>query len=217
MDGKIKFIIADDHPLMRKGIRDILEENNDWIVIGEAGDGLQTFDLVKESIPDVLIIDIDMPKLNGLEVIKMIIKEQYPIKIIVLTMYNQETIFNKAMDLGVMGYIIKDAAITEIFDAVDNVLSGKYYISPSISGFLVKREIKTDIASNYIAGISKLTPTERKILKMISQNYTTKNIANELFVSIKTIDTHRSNICKKLGIHGTNALLRFALDNKEYL
>ncbi|HOJ08880.1 MAG: response regulator transcription factor [Ignavibacteriota bacterium] len=217
MDEKVKIIIADDHPLMRKGIKDILEENKDWIVVGEAGDGQQTLELFKKLKPDVLIIDIDMPKLNGLEVIKIIKDDESMIRIIILTMYDEEIIFNRAMDLNVMGYVIKDSVVTEIYESVKNVLAGKHYISPSISGFLVKRDVKINTVPNYIAGISKLTPTERKILSLISKNYTSKSIANKLFVSVKTIETHRSNICQKLGIHGTNALLKFALMNKEIL
>lgn len=214
---KTSIIIADDHPLMRRGIRDVLEENNDLIIIGEAQDGEETFNLTKTLQPDILIIDIDMPKLNGLEVINLLKKEQINTKIIVLTMYDKESIFNKAIDLGVIGYVLKDAVINEIIDAVKNVQDGKYYISPLISNFLVNRGLKSEKYPEVFAGISKLTPTERKILKMISQNRTTKEIANELFISIKTVETHRANICQKLGLHGTNALLRFALENKEIL
>lgn len=209
-------IIADDHPLMRRGIKDVLEENN-ISVIGEAGDGEETINLTKTLQPDILIIDIDMPKLNGLEVIELLKKEQIPTKIIVLTMYDKESIFNRALDLGVIGYVLKDSVVNEILDAIKSVMEGKYYISPLISNFLINRGLKSEKYPEVITGISKLTPTEKKILKLISQNFTTKEIANELFISIKTVETHRSNICQKLGIHGTNALLRFALENKEIL
>lgn len=214
---KIKVLIADDHPLILRGIKDVLEENNQVKIIGEAFDGEEAYKMTRELSPDILIIDIDMPKLNGLEVIKMIKKELPLIKIIVLTMYDKETIFNRAVDLGVSGYILKDSLVNEIFEAVKLVSIGKSYISPQISNFLIKRTIRMDYASEIISGISKLTPTERKILRLIAQNLTTKEIANELFISIKTVETHRNNICQKLGVHGTNALLRFALEHKEIL
>lgn len=214
---KTRIIIADDHPLMRRGIRDVLEEISDFTIIGEAGDGAETYNLTKTLQPDILIIDIDMPKLNGLEVINLLKKERIQTKIIVLTMYDKESIFNRAMDLGVIGYVLKDAVVNEITEAIKNVQAGRYYISPLISNFLVNRELKSEKYPELIAGISKLTPTERKILKMISQNLTSKEIANELFISIKTVETHRSNICQKLGLHGTNALLRFVLENKDLL
>jgi len=214
MDKKIKILIADDHPLIRKSIKDIIAENKQWQVAGEAGDGEQTLALVDQIKPDVLIMDIDKPKTNGLEVAKIIHSKQLPVKIIVLTMYDKESIFNRAMDLGAMGYVLKDSVVSEIVDSIKNVIGGKYYISPSISGFLVKSGASNIRDTDYITGISRLTPIERKILKMVSKNMTSKNIANELFVSVRTVETHRSNICQKLGLHGTNALLRFAIENK---
>lgn len=218
MAEKIQIIIADDHPLMRKGLKDLFEEYSvDWQVIGEASDGEEAIALIEKLPGSVLIIDIDMPKLNGLEVAKLIQSNNIPASIIILTMYDKENIFNRAMDLGVMGYIIKDSAVNEIIDAVKNVSLGKFYISPSISSFLIKRGQFYSSGTGDAAGISALTGTERKILKMISVNMTTKEIASDLFISIRTVETHRSNICRKLDIHGTNALLRFALDHKDVL
>jgi len=218
MSQNIQLIIADDHPLMRKGLKDLFEEYTEaWKVIGEASDGVEALTLIERFPGSVLIIDIDMPKLNGLEVAKLIQAQKIPASVIILTMYDKENIFNRAMDLGVMGYIIKDSAANEMIDAVKNVSNGKFYISPSISGFLVKRGQFYASGTGDAAGISTLTGTERKILKMISNNMTTKEIAHDLFISIRTVETHRSNICQKLNIHGTNALLRFALDQKDLL
>ena len=216
MFENIKIIIADDHPLMKKGLKDIIEDQGEWEVVGEADDGEQALRLIEELDAGVLIIDVDMPKLNGLEVAKTVQSKKYDISIIILTMYDKENIFNRALDLGVMGYVLKDSAATEIIDAVKNVSSGKHFISPSISGFLVKRgQYQTSGAD--AAGISKLTAAERKILKMISKSMTTKEIAQELFISVRTVETHRSNICQKLNISGTNALLHFALGHRNIL
>lgn len=217
MDVKVNMVIADDHPLMRKGIADILEENKQWKVVGEAADGEQALHLIDEVHPQVLIIDIDMPKVNGLEVAKIIQRRSLPVSVIVLTMYDNETIFNRAVDYGVKGYVLKDSVVTEIVDAVRSVVAGKHYLSPSMSGFLVKRAQSMTANAGSIAEIARLTPAERRVLKMIADNRTTKQIAEELFISVRTVETHRSNICQKLGLHGTNALLRFALEHKNVL
>jgi DNA-binding NarL/FixJ family response regulator len=218
MINELKIILADDHPLMRKGLKDLFEENkNNWKVVDEASDGEEALEMIQKYNNAILIIDIDMPKLNGLEVSKIIQSKKLPVKIIVLTMYDKENIFNRAMDLGIMGYVIKDSAANEIIDAVKSVSENKFYISPSISSFLVKRGQFYSSGSSDAAGISNLTGTERKILKMIANNLTTKEIANDLFISIRTVETHRSNICQKLNLHGTNALLRFALEQRDIL
>lgn len=217
MNGEVNIVIADDHPLMRKGIADILEENEGWRVVGEAADGEQALRLTEEAHPHVLIIDIDMPKLNGLEVARIIQKRNLPVSTIVLTMYDNETMFNRAVDFGVKGYVLKDAVVTEIVDAVRNVVAGRHYLSPSMSGYLVKRAQTTGTDAAYMADVARLTAAERRVLKMIAENRTTKQIAEELFISVRTVETHRSNICHKLGLHGTNALLRFALEHKNAL
>ena len=214
MSDSISIILSDDHPLLRKGLKDIIEEHEAWHVVGEASDGERTLELIEQCNPDIMIIDIDMPKLNGLEVARIVKKRKLAVGLIILTMYEKETFFNRAMDLGVMGYVIKDSAATEIVDAIKSVAAGKYYISPSISGFLVKRG---QYASDDAVGISLLTATERRVLKMVAENMTTKDIANELFIGIRTVETHRLNICQKLNLHGTNALLRFALAQRDVL
>ena len=213
-DQKVTIILADDHPLMRKGLKDIIEEQDGWSVIGEAGDGEQTLELINKLQPAIVIMDIEMPKLNGLEVAKIVQQKNLTVNVIILTMYNNESLFNRAMDLGVSGYVIKDSAAREIIDSIKTVAEGKYYVSPSLSSFLVKN---VRLGSNGIKGISKLTTTERKILKMISENMTTKDIARELFISTRTVETHRTNICQKLDLHGTNALLKYALEHQQVL
>jgi DNA-binding NarL/FixJ family response regulator len=217
MNEDVRIVIADDHPLMRKGIIGVIHEIPHWRVVGEAADGEQALRLLDELHPHVLIIDIDMPKLNGLEVAKIVQQRKLLVKVIVLTMYDNETMFNRAIDVGVMGYVLKDAVVTETVDALRNVLAGKYYLSPSVSGALAKRVRLDEDEPAYALGLSKLTRTERKVLKLIAENRTSKEIAEELFISVRTVETHRSNICQKLDLHGTNALLRFALAHHDAL
>lgn len=211
----IRIILADDHPLLRKGLKDIINNEKNFQVIGEAGDGNEALELIKELKPDIAIIDIQMPKMGGIELLNLLQQQKIKLDIIVLTMYDKENIFNRAMDLGVKGYIMKDSALSEITEAIKNVAAGKYFISSSVSDLLVKRNIMS--VSDDDTGISKLTLTERKVLKMIADNMTSKEIANELFISEHTVNTHRSNICSKLNLRGTNALLHFLLEHKDFI
>lgn len=217
MKEEIQVIIADDHPLLRRGVRELIEEQQGWSVVGEASDGEKALELVKKFNNAILIIDIMMPKMNGFEVAKAMKENKLPNSIIILSMHNKESFFDRAMDLGIMGYVIKDSTDTEIIDAVKNVAAGKYYLSPTISGFAIRRGKYNNSGSVDVIGISNLTVTERKILKMISENMSTKDIANKLFISTHTVEKHRANICQRLDLHGTNALLRFALEHKDIL
>ncbi len=217
-DNSITVLIADDHPLLRKGLKDIIDDEAELCVIGEAGDGEQTLSLIRQLKPEIAIVDLNMPKISGLEVVRLIKEENINVKVIVLTMYDKENIFNKAIDLGINAYVIKDSALTEIVSAIKNVAAGKYFISPSISGFLVERKKLSKTSGSQLSEeedlmIPKLTGTELKILRMIANKMTTKDIADTLFISINTVSTHRSNICEKLNLKGPNALLRFVLDH----
>ncbi len=212
-DEKIKIILADDHPLLRKGLKDIIDEQIQFDVIGEAGDGEEALDMIQKLNPHIAILDIHMPKLNGLEVVRLLRQKKINVELIILTMYDKENFFNRAMDLGIKGYIMKDSVLTEIVDAIKSVSEGKYYISSLMTGFLVKKSQFISDEGEDSIGISKLTTSERKILKMIAANLTTKEIAEELFLSIHTVETHRSNICQKLNLKGPNALLHFVLDH----
>jgi DNA-binding NarL/FixJ family response regulator len=217
MKQEISIIIADDHPLLRRGVKELIEEQEGWQVVGEASDGEKALELVKKFKDAILIIDIMMPKMNGFEVAKAMRENKLSNNIIILSMHNKESFFDHAMDLGILGYVIKDSTDTEIIDAIKNVSAGKYYLSPSISGFAIRRGQYINPGTEDVIGISKLTTAERKILKMISENMSTKEIANKLFISVHTVERHRANICQRLDLHGTNVLLRFALEHKDVL
>ncbi|MFA6979447.1 MAG: response regulator transcription factor [Ignavibacteriaceae bacterium] len=209
-----KLIIADDHPLFRKGLVDLISTISQFSICGQADDGIEAIDLIKKNNPDIAILDINMPGMNGFDVAKKIKSDKLAVDIIFLTMYNEEELFNKAMDLGVKGYILKECAVKDILDCIISVSEGKHYISPVISDYLVNRSSILNINENQKSGIDKLTPTEKQILQLIAENKTSKEIADKYFISIRTVDNHRMNICNKLSIHGSNALLKFALENK---
>lgn len=174
MKNKIKIIIVDDHPIFRSGLKQIIEEETDIEVIDEAGDGEKALLLINEKKPEIAILDIDMPKKTGLEVLKELSKNKNTVKIIFLTMYKEENVFNEAMDLGVRGYVLKESAVDDICESIRLVAKDDYAISPVISNFLVKRlNLNMSLKKNN-PSISNLTPSERNILSLISQNKTTR-------------------------------------------
>lgn len=217
MLGNLQIILADDHPLLRRGVKELIEEQEGWSVVGEASDGEKALELTRKFPDAILIIDIIMPKMNGFEVAETIQRNKLPNNIIILSMHNKENFFERAMELGVKGYVIKETTDKEIIEAIKTVAEGKYYLSPEISDFALRRGKYIDYNNKEAEKIANLTGSERKILKMIFENMSTKEIASKLFISVHTVERHRANICQKLDLHGTNALLRFALENKEIL
>jgi len=204
-------LIADDHPVVRSGLRVVLEKDQAFTVLHEADNGDIALQLIRQSKPDVAILDVEMPVMDGFGVARAIQDEAIPVNVIIMTMHNDEQTFNKAMDIGINGFVLKENAVTDIVNAVHLVMDGKHYISPSLSEYLLQRARPQPQATNTIAD---LTPAEKNILRLIADQKTTRTIADELFISPKTVEKHRSNICTKLNLHGAYALLKFALDNK---
>jgi DNA-binding NarL/FixJ family response regulator len=167
--------------------------------------------------PNVAIVDLDMPKMNGLELTTAIEREQLPVRIIILTMYREEDMFNEAMDLGVLGYVLKDSAADDILHCIRAVADGRHYLSPAVSNFLVNRHTRAESLRRAKPGLTDLTPAELRILRLIARNKTSKEIADELDLSSRTVDNHRFNICAKLQLHGVHSLVKFAFDHKSEL
>lgn len=208
MSDKLKIIIADDHPLLRQGLVFILNKNEDFKIVGQAADGQEALDLIRELKPDIAILDVQMPKLDGFEVAKIVLKEKLAAKIIFLTMFKDSELIKKVVELGIKGFVLKENAINDIVNCIESVAEDKFFISPQVSDILFKQKDKKKKQEDDI-----LTLSEQKIVNLIAQGKGSKEIAEELFVSIKTIENHRSNICKKLGITGNSALLKYALKN----
>jgi len=215
LDEEIRILIADDHPIVRKGLRLSMEEDPGLKVVGEASDGEMALSLIRKLRPQIAVLDIDMPKLDGLGVAREIARQKLDTKIIFLTFHADEDLFRGAMSLGSKGYILKDSASQEIVAGVRAVVSGRPYISSAITEKLLHPQQTP--APNSITG--KLTPTERRIMRLIADGKSSKEIGAELSIHYRTVENHRTNICRKLNLEGegANALLRFALQNKKIL
>ena len=217
MKKEATVLIVDDHPLLRRGVRDVIGHDSRFQVVGEASDGEEALRLVASLKPHIVILDIDMPRLNGLETIRAIRELRFAVNVIILTMYNEEDMFNATMDLGAKAYVLKENAANEIIAALEKVDEGESFLSPVMleAGQRRSERVRQILLSK--PQIEALTPAERRILKLIGEDYTSKEIADLLKLSVRTVDNHRQHICNKLKLHGTHSLLKFAFDNSAYL
>ena len=210
MTTQITVLIADDHPIFRKGLREIIEAEPSLQLVGEAEDGARALALIKELRPQVAVLDVDMPQLDGVSVARTVQQENLSTAIVLLTMHRNERFFNAALDLGVCGYVLKDSAISEIVAAIRAVTTGHRFVTPLLTDFLLNRH---QFQSAAHTGLTALTEAERRVLKLIAQYKTSQEIADELFISVRTVDRHRANIANKLDLKGAHALLQFALEH----
>lgn len=217
MKSEIKVITADDHPIVRQGLKLMIEADKLMTVVAQAGDGETALELIEEHRPDVAVLDIDMPKMDGFAIVRELQSKSIDTEIVFLTMHGEEEIFQAAMDLGVKGYVLKDSATTDIVDSIKSVAAGKAFISPSLSALLLNRRRRSDELEKEQPGLHLLSPTEFKILKLIAEDKTSREIGDQLFISYRTVETHRTNICRKLGLHGSLALVKFAAAHKSEL
>jgi DNA-binding NarL/FixJ family response regulator len=217
MTQPVTILIVDDHPLLRRGLRDVIGASSRFRIVGEASDGEEALRLFVSLKPQIAIIDIDMPRLNGLETIRALRQLSFSIKAVILTMYREEDMFNAAMDLGAKAYVLKENAANDIVAALEKVTRGEDFVSPSMLEAGKRRSDRVHALLLSKPQIETLTPSERRILKLIGEDFTSKEIAESLHLSVRTVDNHRQNICRKLNLHGTHSLLKFAFDNSAYL
>ena len=214
---KTKILLVDDHPIFRQGLVKNIERIEEFEIVGEAGDGVQALDLIEKYLPAIIVADVSMPSMNGFEFIRKA-QEKYPnLKFIILTMYKEKEYFNTAMDLGVQGYLLKECASIELIKCLRTVAAGEYYVTASLNSYLFERLSQHEKFKASQPSYTQLTQTERSILKLISENKTSKEIANLLHISFRTVQNHRNNICMKLGLEGYNKLLQYALQYKNLL
>jgi DNA-binding NarL/FixJ family response regulator len=215
--SKITVLIVDDHPLFRNGLRQEIASDDRFELAGEAGDGESALKFILEKKPDVAVLDVNLPKLTGLEVARKLHGKKNPTRLIMLTMHKEEEIINHALDSGVNGFVVKENVAEEILKAIEAVAAGEHYLSSTISSYLVRRRNRAEQLAAQKPGLDDLTKAERRILKLISEKKTSREIAAELFISPRTVEAHRANICAKLELHGSHSLLQFALENRSSL
>lgn len=208
---KIKILIADDHPIFLKGLQEVIEDAGNLKVVFKAHNGTDAIEMALAKELDIAILDIDMPGANGLQAAEQILAGKPEVAVILLTMHKAKDAFLKALEIGVSGYVLKENAVIDIINAIAAVSRYQSYISPEMSSFLLrnKNRSRNDAASL----LELLTASEKKILEKVAQYKSTKDIADELFISEKTVSNHRMNIAKKLNLSGKNSLLRFAIEN----
>ena len=213
MTDEIRILLADDHPIVRKGLRITLEEEAGLKVVAEAADGEAALAFTKELLPSVAVLDIDMPKRDGFGVAREILRQGLPTKPIILTLHTDEDLFRAAMELGIQGYILKDSAMQEIVAGVQAVAGGQPYLSSALTARLLQSGGAAGLAS-LSQSVNRLTPTENQILQLIAGGQSSKQIGAALSIHYRTVENHRTNMCRKLGLEGANALLRFALQHR---
>lgn len=217
MTEPINIFIADDHPIFRCGLREAIQKADRFKILGEADHGEEALAGILELKPEIAVLDIDMPGMNGLDLADRLLGKDISVKVVILTSYKEESFFNRAMDIGVSGYVLKENAINDLTNGLLAVSRGETFLSPSISSFLLKRVRHLEGKQMKSTGLDSLTPTELRVLSLVADNRTSKEIAKQLFVSPRTVDTHRNNICGKLELRGSRGLLLFALEHKEEL
>jgi DNA-binding NarL/FixJ family response regulator len=217
VSDEITIVIADDHPIVRKGLRQVIEEERDLKLMAEANDGKAGLELIQQFQPQIAILDLDMPQLSGFEVAQEIHKRRLAAKVIFMTIHSGLDLLYKAMDLGAQGYVLKESALVEIVDAVRYVVGGRQFVSPSLTPALLERRSRAQALEQTTPTLAALTPSERRILNMIASGKPTKLIATDLHIHPRTVETHRGSICQKLQLTGANSLLRYALEHKSEL
>lgn len=213
MSHPIKIILADDHPLVRQGLRQVIEREPDLFIAAECGDGEIALAEIEKHQPDFVILDVDMPRANGFDVLRRLRERKTEVKVILLTVHDEVEFFDEALRLGAQSYILKECAIEEVINAVRAVIAGQNYVSRRLNQHFFRRAARGESKS----GLANLTPTERQILKLIAEYKTNKEIGDALYISPLTVKTHRRNINLKLEIEGSNALMKYALENKNLL
>jgi DNA-binding NarL/FixJ family response regulator len=207
-DRVIRVLLADDHTIVRQGLKLILAQQPDFQVIGEAGTGKEAAELAEKLKPDLVLMDVQMPDLNGIEATRRMVAANPRVRVLALSMHKEALYVREVLKAGARGYILKDAIDTELINAMRSVARGDGYISPAVSGALL-----TDYREQSSNPLDSLTTREREVLQLIGEGKTNKEVANKLNLSVYTVDSHRGKIMEKLNLHSTGELVRFAVKN----
>lgn len=209
--GPARVVIVDDHAMMRAGLRSILDEASGVEVVGESGDGLEAVEMARRLAPDVMLVDIAMPGLNGVEITRKIRAADRAIAVIIVSMHADERYVRAVLDLGARGYLLKTCDTAELLRAIDAVRRGRLFVTAELTHVLVDRMNDPASGAGGARHADVLTPREREVVQLIAEGYTSKEIALRLHTAVKTIESHRTNAMAKLDLHSIAALTRFAL------
>jgi len=209
---KYRIVIAEDHTILREGLRALLSSNPDFEIVGEAGDGREAIRCVEKLKPHLVLTDLSMPRMNGMDAIREIKRRSPETKVLVLTVHKTEEYILATLQAGADGYLLKDSTHAELLAAVRHVLSGKHYISPGISDKVLDGYLEGRKTLKTRTSWETLTQREREILKLIAEGYKNKEIADDLCISVKTVEKHRANLMEKLNLHNVQALTTFAIE-----
>ncbi len=211
--GMLRILIADDHAVVRRGVRAILESQPGWEVCGEVANGREAVEEVKRLKPDVVVLDVTMPELNGLEATRQILKDAPHTEVLILTMHSSEAVAGEALRAGARGVVLKSDADHELVLAVEALRAHKPYLTPQVAEFVLDRYVRQEAAENKVPAAS-LTSREREVIQLVSEGKSNKEVASALGVSVKTVEAHRASVMHKLKLHSASELVRYAIRNK---
>ncbi len=217
MNHSLRILIADDHPVFRQGLRQIIEADPQLKVVAEASDGEQALARLQDTPVDIAMLDLTMPLKDGFAVARSAREQRLAVPLVFLTMHKDEHYLHAALDLGVKGYVLKDSAITEIVNCIRAVVAGHDYVSPALSSYLIRRSARAAALAAEKPALEQLTPAEHRVLKMIAEGQTSREIAAALGIGVRTVEHHRNNIATKLELRGSHALVKFALQHQAEL
>jgi RNA polymerase sigma factor (sigma-70 family) len=212
MEKQFSIVIAEDHVILREGLKSLLSSHPDLKVVGEAGDGLEAIRSVQKHFPDLVLMDLSMPRMTGLDAIKEVKRVSPQTKIVVLTIHSEEEYIVAALRAGADGYILKEGSSNELLTAIRHVLGGRRYLTPSISTTIIDCFLQRKEGSGIRSAWETLTQREKEVLKLVAEGYSNKEIAEFLCISVKTVEKHRSNLMAKLGVHNAVALTAWAAE-----
>jgi DNA-binding NarL/FixJ family response regulator len=209
--GLVSIVLVDDHKVVRQGLRALLEEERDFKIVGEAGDGLEALRLVETTRPDILVVDLMIPGLTGLEVARRAERASSRTRVIILSMHSNEAYVLEALKNGASGYVLKDSSAEDLVRAVREVIGGRRYLSPPLSERAIEMYVQEKIQSGVLDPYETLTNREREVLQLSAEGLTSGDIAERLSISPRTVETHRANMMRKLDLHSQTELIRYAL------
>ena len=204
-------LLVEDHTLVRSGIRSLLDQSSALRVVGETGDGREALRLCRELTPDIVLADVEMPDLNGIETTRQILAQNDKTKVIMLSMHGDRQYVLESLRAGASGYVLKDAAVAELLRAIEWVASGRRYLSPPLADLVMDDYVQRAAGKNMASDLDKVSAREREILQLVAEGNSSAAIAAQLHISVRTVDTHRFSVMNKLNIHSIAGLTKFAI------